>query len=379
MIAAVGSVAAVAWWQLWENAASPGSFLGGDLQAYTAAAQRLASNGTPYSIQVLTGPIANTVANVPVGYFYSPILAQIFIPFAETSHRSIAPVWIAAQIAAALLVFPRLLPRQDSQQLLTILMITGSFPFQMALFGGNVSGWIAIAVGWLLTGPARTATVSSVTAIIKLTPAPLLAIAVADRTTRKEAVLTCLGIGGLSIALAPKAWADWITALPNIVRNEMAMASSNYSPAHVLVDLGLSGFSGIVEVGIASSFCIWALYLAVQHGGRSAQAISAAAGSLTFASTTLWDHYLAVLVPLTLFAWPRVNPARRLLIWAMTIVFSGMWLGFGALFLYRAVVAACSVALFALVASSEASPHGRPYGRYEEKVDGLPATAPASQ
>lgn len=346
----------VAWLALWSSAGRTDSFLGFDLAAYTSAAKRLIDVGTPYSIEVMTGPVANVPANVPIGYFYPPPLAQAFTPIASVPYRAIAPVWIALQLLAAVIVFPFLLPTTDRRRrvYVTCIAILISQPFQVALLGGNVSGWIAIGIGALLlssTSPSGGAVafagaLASAVAIVKLTPTPMFACALANRKTRRAASLTAALIFIASIAASPRAWMDWFAALPNILRNEMATSGANLSPAHAIADLGLPTLGGIAEVALAVAFAYLALRASFRDGQLSARAITMAAASLTFASSTLWDHYLAVLVPLSLYWWLRVDQGRRNLIWAVNVLLQGMWLGLEGLTPYRIIVTAAVIGFF---------------------------------
>jgi hypothetical protein len=345
----------LAWSTFWSHALEPWSFFGGDLEAYTAAAQRLSSTGSPYSAAVLAGPIANTVPNVPIGYFYPPLLAQLFLPLSDVPHRLLELPWLIAQIAVGAVVFPLAAWGISSPRLVTALVIATSFPFQMALFGGNVSAWISIGIaGMLVGGPRISGALSAVMMLAKLTPAPLFLSAVTGARTR----LTGLAVAGVlvvvSLIVAPRAWSDWVSVLPNVLRNEMAISSSNFSPANAMLDLGLPALGGFVEYGLAAMFGCCALLIAYRDGAPSGQALAAATGSLTFASSTLWDHYLAVLIPLVLYAWPRTDRARRLLIWGFVILSMGLWVNLNLLTGYRILITVAVAVLFGAMASDSA-------------------------
>ena len=75
---------------LWRGVTRLGSFFGDDLYAYTQAADRLAATGSPYHPALLAGPIVSSVDNVLIGYFYPPVLAQLFLPLREIPH-----LWLA--------------------------------------------------------------------------------------------------------------------------------------------------------------------------------------------------------------------------------------------------------------------------------------------
>lgn len=371
----------VAWLGTWRSAANADSFLGLDLAAYTNAAKRLIDAGTPYSFEVMTGPVANVPANVPIGYFYPPPLAQAFTPIASIPPREIAPVWIAFQLLAALILFPSLLPTKDRRRgvYAAWIVILISAPFQYALLVGNVSGWIAISIGALLLSSCPTShgkvslagAITAIVAIAKLTPAPMLISALANRQTRRAAAVAASLICAVSVAASPRAWMDWLTALPNIIRNEMATSGANLSPAHAVADLGLPALGGLVEIAIATCFALFAMRASFRDGRLSARAISMAAASLTFASSTLWDHYLAVLVPLSLYWWFRVDRRRRLLIWAVNVLLLGIWLNLHGFTPYRIVATAAVIVFFVAVATADELLLEKAESRARPVLDGM--------
>jgi hypothetical protein len=48
--------------------------------------------------------------------------------------------------------------------------------------------------------------------------------------------------------------------------------------------------------------------------------------AVTFLSSTLWDHYLAVLVPLILWSWPAAGRRARSAIGAFVLLATGLWI-----------------------------------------------------
>lgn len=348
----IAMVATVAWTRLWMSSPLEGSFFGGDLEAYTTAAQRLVSTGSPYSNEVMSGPVANVRANVPIGYFYPPPLAQLFVPLADIPIAQLGVVWALLQVAAATVVFPGLLLTRGMRHSTVAFAVLASQPFQLALHGGNLSGWIAIAVGALLvTSPQLSGGLSAVMAAIKFSPGPYLGPALALRASRGSAVVTLAAVFAASLVLSPRGWTDWVTALPNILRNEMSMSGSNYSPAYALAVAGLPTAAGFVQLMIAVAFGIWAIVTAMQDGEFTLRVVTCATASYVFASSTLWDHYLAVLVPLALFAWFRVGRVRRLILWATFCLMEGMWFDFGQLDPYRVLISLAVICFFVALAT----------------------------
>lgn len=356
LCAALGLAVLLASHRLWWSATEPGSFFGGDLAAYQAAAERLVATGSPYHPDLVAGPIANVVANIPIGYFYPPPLAQVFTLFAEWPPGLVKILWVSAQIGALvgalwLLVRSAYLSVRPETILLVSLAAVTYFPLQFALYGGNVSGWLAIAVALLLTaGPGTKGVTVSLLALIKLTPLPFVAAAVADPAVRRYVLVACGGTTIMSVVIAPSAWASWFTILPNLAGNPMGQVA-NYSPASVVAAAGLPILGAVLGWSLAIGFAVVAV-LTARRRGFGPQAIAAATGSMTLASPTLWDHYLAVLLPLVVYSWVRSGPRARLLFWTFHLVTLAMWFGFGGLVLYDGMVLVLTVTVTAVIVAA---------------------------
>lgn len=319
LVIATGLMLAVALFRVWRLVFTPTIDFGIDLIAYTSAATRLVEAGSPYHPALLAGPIANTSSNVPIGYFYPPPLAQLFVPLAGVPHTALATLWTAAQVVVLVWLIPALYRaaggRLTPVALVALLFVgAASWPFNEALFVGNVSGWIAIGAGCLLLAEARVAGgLAAVMAFAKLTPITFLGAALVGRRTASVALVTSLATLGVSFALAPGAWFDWLRVLPNLLRIAPADAYVNLAPGTVLGRFGLAGLGAVVGWGLAVGFGGVAL-LSGQRYGMTPRTISAAAFSSLFLSSTLWEHYLAVVIPLIAFAWPGAGRRRRILI-----------------------------------------------------------------
>ncbi len=147
---------------------------------------------------------------------------------------------------------------------------------------------------------------------VKLLPLPMFAAALTDRRARLTAVAPACadrrrvgarrpaGVGGLRDDPAEHpADRDGIAAS----RTSRLRTRSTSSAS-----LGLGLLIGWV---LALGFGIAAVITGMREG-YSNRVMAMAVFSVTFASSTLWDHYLAVLAPLILWAWPAGGdpPAR---------------------------------------------------------------------
>ena len=351
----IAMAALLAYIVLWRGVTRPGSFFGDDLFAYTNAADRLAATGSPYHPDLLRGPIVSG-DNVPIGYFYPPVLAQVFLPLRGLPHFVLAVGWSTAQAICLVILLPLAFAGRSALTLNRALLAIGFglafYPLQFAIFSGNVSGWLAIGVALsLVAGRRIRGSVAAVATCVKLLPLPLFLAALTDRRSRPAAVIPLAVIVIVSILLAPQAWADFVRVLPNTLQIGMAESRTNLSPAHALFEFGLVGVGLLVGWVLAIGFGIAAIVTGLREG-YSNRVLAMAVFSFTFASSTLWDHYLGVLVPLILWAWPTVRTRRRLAIAVFVVLATGLWLRLDAIPEYRLALVASLVACTLAIATT---------------------------
>lgn len=336
LIMATAVMAVLSAYRLWRHAwdpIEPGRDFALDLIAYIRAAERLVATGSPYHPTLLAGPIENVGSNVPIGYFYPPPLAELFVVLAPIPYTLLATVWTVAQVAILAWLVPTLYRRAGGRLrpvagVALLFVCLASWPLNFALFIGNVSGWISIAVGGLLVaGPRPSAFASAALTFIKLTPLPFLAAAVVGGKTRLAAIVSSILILAVSFAIAPGAWFDWIRVLPNIGRMEAAAAYGNLGPAAILGRYGFEQLGVILGWALAAGFGLAAVRLS-RREGMTPRTIAAATFATLFVAATVWDHYLAVLVPLIVWAWPTADRRRQVVLslyiaWGLTDWFAG--------------------------------------------------------
>jgi len=172
--------------------------------------------------------------------------------------------------------------------------------------------------------------------------------ALTDRRSRLAAVIPMAAIVAVSLVLAPQAWKDFMSVLPNTLQIGMAESRTNLSPAHALFEFGLLGLGLIVGWVLAIGFGLAAIATGLREG-YSNRVVAMAVFSVIFASSTLWDHYLGVMVPLILWAWPSVGARRRLAIAVFVVLATGLWIRLDAIPAYRLALVAslvgCSLAI----------------------------------
>ena len=351
----IAMAALLAYIVLWRGVMRPGSFFGDDLFAYTGAADRLAATGSPYHPDLLRGPIVSG-DNVLIGYFYPPVLAQAFLPLRAIPHLALAVGWSTAQAICLLILLPLVAAGRRALTLNRGLLAIGFglafYPLQFAIFSGNVSGWLAIGVALSLVAGRRIGgSVAAMATTVKLLPLPMFVAALTDRRSRPAAVIPLAAIVAVSVVLAPQAWADFMKVLPNTLQIGMAESRTNLSPAHALFEFGLLRLGLIVGWVLAIGFGIAAVATGLREG-YSNRVLAMAVFSVIFASSTLWDHYLGVMVPLILWAWPSVGARRRLAVAVFVVLATGLWIRLDAVPAYRLALVASLVGCSLAIAST---------------------------
>lgn len=334
VLAALGLVASVvfAWVRLWSIPIDARSAFGLDLGAYREAAIRLIATGSPYHEALLSGPIENRYENVSIAYLYPPPIAQVFVPVVDVDPQVLAAVWATLQAVALLAVMPLVYRRYGGTLTLTSTLtiwiaLVLSFPLNFALYVGNLSGWIAIAIAVMLLAPGRAAGVASaLLSVVKMTPAVLLLPAVIRRESRSAALVTIAVVTTVSLVLAPYAWSQWFRVLPNIVRFPPATSTGNLAPVGVLGALGFPT-AGVV-LGLAITVVAVVASIALAYRGSWAGAVAAATTALLFAPSTIWNHYLVVTLPILIAAWPHSDWRMRVPIVLFMAISAIEWLGF---------------------------------------------------
>lgn len=341
-VLALLGVSALAAAGLWMGAIDghTGRF-GLDILAYQSAADRLVESGSPYAPELVAGPIANEVPNVPIGYYYPPPLAQAFVPLRDVDQRSLALVWAVVQAVLAAIVLPIVWQRSGGRWGLVPLVwlavfVVGSLPFQFALTVGNVSGWAALLVaGLLVSRPSTQGVLAGALGLLKSVNAPVVLVALRERRGQLQALAVFFGVSALSAAVSFDAWVGWFQALPNILSQQPSHPPGSVSLASITLNTGFAGL-GRLFGPVAAILCTLLALRWVTIEGLSRRVVTAAVAASLLIGTTIWDHYLAVMVPIAIAAWPSVSGRwKALLLVGAATHFVG-WIG--PLGLARAVV-----------------------------------------
>ena len=146
--------------------------------------------------------------NIPIGYLYPPVLAQISVPLRGIPHFALAVGWSTAQAVCLAILLPLAYCRSarsaPERALLAIGFGLAFYPLQYAIFSGNVSGWLAIGVALSLADwPRIGGFVAALATCVKLLPLPMFVAALTDRRSRLAAVIPLAIIVTVSVAAGP--------------------------------------------------------------------------------------------------------------------------------------------------------------------------------
>lgn len=315
---------------LLRQAADPLGQYAFDFRAYYEAAVDIGAGRSPYDVELFAGPVAAEFW----AYKYPPLLAQALVPLTALSLGEAAALWFCAQ-ATALLGGTWLAARaggasRSPETLLWCGVATTFFlPSFDTLWKGNVSGFLAFLVAVALVGGAAGGLGVALAALLKTTPGLLLLPAVTSGGVRRG-VLLSLPVIAASFAASPAAWTDFARALPNLASGE-SLSATNLAP-HSLVWHASGGPLAVdavraFAVGLGALTLVTAAAVARRVGGWPA-AVALGLAAVLLIPSSAWYHYLAVLLPLVAFAWPRATVRARivLLVGAASVSVAVAWL-----------------------------------------------------
>jgi hypothetical protein len=291
-----------------------------DLELLLRAGRVVAAGRSPYDPALVGGaaPVAERLF-----YSYPPIVAQVLTLVAGVPSAAMFAAWTVGATAAFAAVAVRLAgvfggraPRV-AVAAVAVAVTPLVFPFAIGLLFGNVDVFFPALYGLLLVGVLPGASVgqavaggvaTAVAAIGKLHPASLgvwlLVRAVADRPVRRvvaAAIVAGIVMLGLSVALAPSMWADYL-AVVRAGSGADLVDPRNAGPAAqiaLLIGDGGSSAEGLartlqipVTIGavVVTALAAWRT-----HDTMESLAWAAAASLVTLPVT--WFHYPSALLP----------------------------------------------------------------------------------
>ena len=289
---------------------------------------------------MFAGPIA---AQGALLYKYPPLLAQLLIPLAGASLSFAAAVWLilqallilsgtwlAARVAGA--------PRSAETLCWCGAAATLFLPDFDTVWKGNVSGVLAFFVALSFVGGAGGGLGLAAATLLKTTPVVMLpaAFVSGQRFLRGLAVAALVTL--VSVLLAPYAWADFVRVLPNLVSGPANFAT-NLAPDN-LVSFALPAMPMAAEVVrlacvVVGMVAVVLSVLVARRAGGWPAALALGVVALLILPSATWYHYLAVLLPVAAYTWPRATARARLV-----LVTGGASVSFGLAWLPLAVAGA---------------------------------------
>lgn len=314
------------------RAASPTGQFGIDATDYLVAAQRITEGRSPYAPEMLAGPVDSQGTD---RYRYPPPFAQLLVPLAALPTQAALWGWFAIGLAAivgAVLVALRIARRPGVEPALWSLAAACLFlPVFDSLWKGNVSSVIALLVTVAVTGGAAAGVSIALASLLKVVPVVFVpAWWVLGVRPRRALVATALAVVALSVLVSPDAWRDYLRVLPNMLAGS-ADEPTNVAPWSMVARSGAPAWLGdlvrVASVGLALVAVLVSVLVVRRPGGPALAAVLCSVAMLLL-PPALWYHYLAVLLPLAIVAWPHATPTvRAALIVAGATVSAGVaWL-----------------------------------------------------
>jgi hypothetical protein len=339
------------------RAASPTGQFGIDATDYLTAAARVARGESPYAREMLAGPVDSQGVD---RYRYPPPLAQVLVPL--TSLPTPTTLWVflalqAAAIVGALVLAVRGAWPRDVEAVLWSLVAACLFlPLFDSLWKGNVSGFVALLVMLAVRAAGTGGAAVTAATLLKVVPGVFVpAWWMHGSASRRALVGTALAVVGVSVLLSPVAWRDYATVLPNLLAGT-ADEPTNVAPWSMVARSGApAALADLVRLGsiAIAALTAAAAVVVMRRPGGPALAAALCSVSMLLLPAALWYHYLAVLLPLAIVAWPLATSNVRTALCA-----AGLLVSAGVAWLPLATVGWVTMA--ALIVGTLARPATRP-------------------
>lgn len=310
----------------------PGSDSWGyDLEAYLAAARRLAEGGSLYQPETLSGPFRPG----PYGlYLYAPPLGIAVTPLVPLAPEVSSGLWYAAHVVA-LLAACALMPVRWSVRLVGFAVGAFSYAVTRDLALGNVSVLLLppVAAAWRWLDRPLGQIAQAVAISVRPTLGLLLLWQLLRRQWRAVAWTIAAGLALVVMSLpfvGISGYLDYLSVLRNM--NEVSGVTFNRDLGSVALELGADQRGATVALLGGYAIAGGAVLLSLRRDREIGFMVTLMASLLL--SPLLWDHYLSMLLV------PAVFLAGRGHRWALLLPLAS-WLpaiATGWTWLYPAVV-----------------------------------------
>jgi hypothetical protein len=285
-----------------------------DFRDYWLAAGRMAQGISPYAAKMLEGPLGSQGFDV---YRYPPVLAALLVPLSGLDYITAGWVWAGVSVIALSAGLAIALRAGGTDISARVALWTGVatvwfFPTLDSLWKGNVEGLQVLLLALALVSLANARGPAVVAAAwLKIAPVLLLPALLARDGWRglvwlfaASAVLVLP-----TFLLAPTGFWQLPQILVNIAGAD-SVVSSNLAPHSWITILTGSTTVGdlvrLTAIAGAAVLVLISVHLARRPNGWPAAVVAGTAAAL-LGPGAIWSHYLLVLLPLALYAWPRLS------------------------------------------------------------------------
>ena len=293
-----------------------------DFNAYFDAAQRLATTGSPYQSQTLSGPFRPG----PYGlYLYAPPLAILFMPLTALGDSGAVIAWLGLRVALMGATCAAM-PVSRNVRIASFGISALSAPFLFDLNLGNVSLIVtffgALVWRWL------DRPIGGVALAAALTLRPTMALIAAwwiFRGVWKPVAVTIGVFALIAAATLPfvgfNGWFDYLAVLRNVSDVTGVKANVDVGSAVLL----LSGSASFASIALFAGYgvALAAMALSLRRDRELSYVVTLTATVVL--APLLWDHYLTILIIPAAFLASRGRPWGFLLplaCWLPTILFA---------------------------------------------------------
>ena len=290
-----------------------------DFSVYWEAGRAVLAGHSPYGATI---ELCDQSGIGCAGFRYPPPFALLIAPFSLLPLVTAKWAWLVISFGALLggaFAAARAGGAKASLELALwlsagLLIFTPVFE---SLWVGNFEGVEVLLIGLALYGGASTGLLTTgAAAILKVVPATFVPAALARNPKAAWRALALLGT--VLLVSLPLAWPAW-RAYPNFLLDQFGSVRSlaNFAPANVLVMLfpGIPFLASLAE-GLSLLLALGFLLISIRWARRPAGwpgALFAGLLSGLLISPLIWYHYLALLLPFVIYAWPRLPRTKRLL------------------------------------------------------------------
>ena len=287
-----------------------------DLDAYLAAAERVAAGGTPYQPETLNGPYQPGPAGL---YLYPPPFAVLMVPAAALPAGLAVSIWVVLHIAA-LIVAAAVMPVAAWIRAAAFAVAAFSLPTLLDLNRGNVSTFVllASAVAWRWQGRPTGSAGLAASLLVRPTQAVVL-LAWLVRRRWRDIALTLVILAVVALATLPWVGIGSYVEFATVLRNAGSFTGipRNVDLASATAMLGFGAPLPQLAFVAGAAVAVACLLLAARRDAETS--LVTAFGAALLLSPLLWAHYLVELLIPAAFLASRGRP------WALALPLLG-WL-----------------------------------------------------